>query len=87
MLQLYIFFLPHPPTPLHPLHWMAGFTCPALGRLCPPFPNGKSMGFSLSQEIIYLRGVCDNPCEIKHLIWCGVEQTMDQTSIEISKLK
>ena len=36
---------------------------------------------------IVVLGVCDNPCEIKHLIWCGVEQTMDQTSIEISKLK
>ena len=87
MLQLYLFFFPTHPLLRFSPPWMAGFTCPALGRLCPPSPNGKSMGFLLSQEIIHLRGLCDNPCEIKHLIWCGVEQTMDQTSIEISKLK
>ena len=86
------FFLPLPPTPSIFLttlsyHWLADFTCLALGRLCPPTYHGRSMVFLLSLEIIYLRGLCNNPCEIKHLIWCGVERTMDQTSIEFSKLK
>ena len=83
---LYFFFPTHPLLRvLHP-GWLASPVLLLVGFVLL-FPNGKSMGFLLSQEIIYLRGLCDGPCEIKHLIWCGVERTMDQTSIEISKLK